>query len=268
MKLEVHPLAAIFPMLPDDELAELAADIKEHGLLHPIVIGEYEGKEVIVDGRNRFKACELAGVKPEFETLNGEDVIAFILSANVHRRSLTAGQRAMAKAFVYPETTERGGRGKKKTLPVPEGFSPQRLSEARLILRHSRVLAEAVIAGSKTLDAAVTEVRTEQNAADAIEEKMVRLQREASDLAALVTEGRMNVADAFAAFQDRKKRIREAIEDGRKAAQQRLTEFVAAVAMIDSALEYTNEIDLDDELVETVNQAARKLAEIAERLHR
>ena len=37
-ELAVHPVAALFPMLADDELDELAADIKANGLLQPIVL--------------------------------------------------------------------------------------------------------------------------------------------------------------------------------------------------------------------------------------
>jgi ParB-like chromosome segregation protein Spo0J len=64
--LAVHPVAALFPMLADDELEELVADIKERGLLQPIVL-DAEGR--VLDGRNRLKACELAGVKPTFRNL-------------------------------------------------------------------------------------------------------------------------------------------------------------------------------------------------------
>jgi ParB-like chromosome segregation protein Spo0J len=62
-ELAVHPVAALFPMLADDELGELAADIKERGLLQPIVL-DAEGR--VLDGRNRLAACKKVGVEPTF----------------------------------------------------------------------------------------------------------------------------------------------------------------------------------------------------------
>ena len=52
-------------MLADDELDELAADIKARGLLQPIVL-DAEGR--VLDGRNRLAACKKAGVKPDLIT--------------------------------------------------------------------------------------------------------------------------------------------------------------------------------------------------------
>ena len=94
LSYNVHPVAALFPTLPADELAQLAEDITANGLLEPIVL-DRDG--VLIDGRNRRKACERAGVEPTFTTLeDGQDPVDFIFGKNVRRRHLDAGQRAMA----------------------------------------------------------------------------------------------------------------------------------------------------------------------------
>ena len=85
-----------------DELADLAEDIKANGLKHPIVLGLYQDRQVVVDGRNRQDACAMAGVEPQFTKLNGEDIKAFIVSNNIKRRHLNSGQRAMAVAMNVP----------------------------------------------------------------------------------------------------------------------------------------------------------------------
>ena len=54
-----HSICLLFPQMTDEELRDLAEDIRIKGLLHDIVL--YQGK--ILDGRNRFLACKIAGVK-------------------------------------------------------------------------------------------------------------------------------------------------------------------------------------------------------------
>jgi ParB-like nuclease domain len=117
-ELPVFPPADVFPMMSEDELQELAADIRANGLNQPLVVAEIDGDLVLVDGRNRRAACELAKVEPEVRHLNGEDPNAYVLSANVHRRHMTKGQRAMAVAMISPEP-EKGGRGKKAVRDEP-----------------------------------------------------------------------------------------------------------------------------------------------------
>jgi hypothetical protein len=84
-----HPFN-VFPVISDAELDELAEDIKANGLTHPIIV--YEGK--ILDGRNRYLACKIAGVTPDFFEYLGDTPIQFSLSLNLHRRHLTTSQRA------------------------------------------------------------------------------------------------------------------------------------------------------------------------------
>ena len=58
--MEAHPAAALFPMLRDDELVIMGRDIAENGLQHPVIV--WNG--LILDGRNRTRACELVGITP------------------------------------------------------------------------------------------------------------------------------------------------------------------------------------------------------------
>ena len=102
----VHFLTAAFPMLEGDELLALAEDICDNGLRQPVVL-DRDGQ--VIDGRNRLKACELAGVTPTFVTTD-LDPIAYILSVNVHSRHLSKGQQAMAYAMAYPVAIDRAQR--------------------------------------------------------------------------------------------------------------------------------------------------------------
>lgn len=65
----------------------------------------------------------------------------------------------MALAMIYPEP-EKGGRGRKSTETV--GFSAQRLSYARTVLREAPNQAYRVLRGTEKLDAAYQSVMENQ----------------------------------------------------------------------------------------------------------
>jgi len=104
----VHPAAALFPLMQGTELTLLVQDIAHNGLHEPIVL--HQG--LILDGRNRLHACELAEVEPRFVEWEGDgSPIAFVLSRNLHRRHLDESQRsviaARAKVMFKKEAAER-----------------------------------------------------------------------------------------------------------------------------------------------------------------
>jgi hypothetical protein len=90
---------------------------------------------MLVDGRNRLEACKRAKVKPKTVDLDGDDPVAFVLSANIHRRHMTKAQQAMAVAMVHPEPT-KGGRGNKNSAKKLQGLNHTYITQARAVLRH------------------------------------------------------------------------------------------------------------------------------------
>ncbi|MHB1220178.1 MAG: ParB N-terminal domain-containing protein [Alphaproteobacteria bacterium] len=107
LEYRTHPAAEIFPLLSGAELDALVADIKEHGLREPVVL--FDG--AILDGRNRYRACQQLGVKTKTVEWDGEGTPeAFVVSMNLHRRHLNESQRGMiaAKIAVRPSGDQRG----------------------------------------------------------------------------------------------------------------------------------------------------------------
>jgi hypothetical protein len=88
-----HEAANIFP-LDDDSLPALADDIKANG--QQVAIELLDGK--VLDGRRRWLACKMAGVKPVTKDVNVADPVAYVLSLNLHRRHLTTSQASACAA--------------------------------------------------------------------------------------------------------------------------------------------------------------------------
>ena len=54
---------AIPKHIDSNVLKELADSIKEHGMINPVIVTEEEGKYYIIDGEQRWRAAQLAGLK-------------------------------------------------------------------------------------------------------------------------------------------------------------------------------------------------------------
>src|SRR5215831_9305 len=138
---EFHPIANVFPLMKGDEFKQFKKDIKTNKLREPIVI--YEGK--ILDGRNRYNACKELGLPVDNARLlpAGTDPIAFVVSANVHRRHLNESQRA-AIAAQLATFTHGGDRSKAPIGALTDAAAAKLLNVGeRSVERAKTVLKEA-----------------------------------------------------------------------------------------------------------------------------
>jgi ParB-like chromosome segregation protein Spo0J len=91
-QLPSHPAADLFPMMSEEEFQGLKADIDAHGQHEEIVLCD----GMILDGRNRYRACRELKCEPRMYALAKniiQDPFAFVLSANLHRRHLNGEQK-------------------------------------------------------------------------------------------------------------------------------------------------------------------------------
>ncbi len=206
--LRTHPAAELFPLLDGPELADLAEDIRANGLHEPVWLWrDPDHGMVLLDGRNRARACEIAGVPLMTRQYVGSDPIGFSISANVRRRHLTSGQLGFLaldvkalyedeakKAQVHGRTApgDRERAGQKPTLPLSRG-------EAN---RHER---ESAARAAKAVGTSRATVNRAERAAKA-----------APDLAAKVKDGTLAAARADRIIRDREaeeRRVAQAKQD-------------------------------------------------------
>jgi ParB-like chromosome segregation protein Spo0J len=92
--LQPHPAATIFPEMSEPDFASLKEDISEHGQRDPVIVFQNQ----ILDGRNRYRACQELGIEAKTEEFVGDDPVAFVVSKNLKRRHLNESQRASVAA--------------------------------------------------------------------------------------------------------------------------------------------------------------------------
>lgn len=165
-ELELHPLCTLFPRLAGSAFDALRDDIRVNGLRHPIVL--HQG--MILDGGNRYRACVDAGIEPKFAKFEGSNLVSFVLSANLHRRHMSAGQQAaiVASATDWAKAQTHGGdrkTGQGEGLHLEtvaqraatSGATTRTQKDADKLVREAPALAKQVTQGNKSLYQAVKE---------------------------------------------------------------------------------------------------------------
>jgi hypothetical protein len=68
--IKFHPVTACIPEIEGQDFVDLVRDIKEHGLIQPILV--HPEDDSVIDGRARVRACREAGVEPRYQKLDGQ----------------------------------------------------------------------------------------------------------------------------------------------------------------------------------------------------
>jgi hypothetical protein len=209
--MKPHPIAEIFPDIEGAEFSALVEDIRKNGCLQPLVM--YQGK--ILDGRNRWRACQKLGIKPKTVDYRGDDPVGFVLSLNLTRRHLTDDQRAMVGAKIAalgegrPKTPPIGGVKIPSTKETAKALqvAPRRIERARKIENEGTPeLKEAVNRGDVSMSAAAViaeapakvqkeAVKDHGKTAPAIAKKIAEEKKEAKPASPIKTMG-LEVPDA------------------------------------------------------------------------
>lgn len=161
---ELHPLCTLFPRMQGAEFDALVADIRENGQREPIIL--HDG--MILDGGNRYRACLEAGVEPQFTKFGGGNIVAYVLSANLHRRHMTAGQQAAIVASAQdwakaqkvgkPKSGNATGLERVEDRAAQSGASDKTQRMADRVAREAPDLAKKVAHGEVSLPKAHEQV--------------------------------------------------------------------------------------------------------------
>ncbi|MBU1172998.1 MAG: ParB N-terminal domain-containing protein [Proteobacteria bacterium] len=174
--MEINPLANMLPMIQGEEWESFKADIAKNGIKQPVMV--HEG--AIIDGRNRWKACQELNLDCPITEWDGHgSILDYIISCNLERRHLTPSQRAAFAAEALPlferelkekERLRKSGKLTMANLPQSKGLardhaaralhtSGRAVQDAKKIQEKSPELFERVKAGEKTVNEALSELQ-------------------------------------------------------------------------------------------------------------
>lgn len=133
----------------EEALNELAASVKEHGILQPIVVRPFEGGYMIVAGERRYRASKLAGldkIPALVRTLTKQNKLELSLIENLQRSDLNIMETAAAYALLRDEhglkLDEIGERVGKSTAAISNTLRLLRLPKAVLKALHDGKMTE------------------------------------------------------------------------------------------------------------------------------
>lgn len=122
-----HRIAAKYQILGAVAMKRLADDIASNGQIAPCLVWG----ALLVDGRNRWRACELAGIAPrvEFREFSSDMECASWIKSNNERRDMSEGARVMLAAdpdfiavYAYEAKKRQISNLRQGSAPVPANW--------------------------------------------------------------------------------------------------------------------------------------------------
>jgi len=200
-KLEKHPVADLFPMMSASEFARLKTDIETNGQREDIVVW----RGLLIDGRNRLRACEELDIEPQIAELMDEtDPVQYALSHNLHRRHLKTAQRAIVAAKLA--TMQLGDNQHSEEGAQNCAASQDKAAELLSVSRRSVQSARHVLSNGSTVLATAVE---SGEVPVSLAERLLKTGCNVKDQAKLVAEGRKAIQDFITAKNPPKKREQE-----------------------------------------------------------
>ena len=233
-----HRYADYVPVADDKDQYALRQSVAEIGLLEPIVL--FQG--AILDGRHRYKACQVMGVEPRFIEFEGdeEQALQFVLAKNVARRQLTTIQKLNLREKLVPEIA--------------------RLKEAALANQRANLTeGQVLVAPAGRVDEAIADMigvsRETQRQFDAVK-KIAEVNSDANEFMQQMLAGEIGVEKAYkqtkASVSD--ELDREARAQAGPTPAKQLTEIKALVNKAAALLAYDYDlVTADDELADKLD---------------
>lgn len=109
VNVRIVPPSSIIPnphqprtVMDDEKLAELAASIKEHGLIQPLIVTEQDGQLILIAGERRWRAAQLAKLERipvVVKEATPQAMLELAIIENVQRADLNP----LEEAYAYQE---------------------------------------------------------------------------------------------------------------------------------------------------------------------
>lgn len=135
-----------FRLYPEDKLADMAQNIKEHGILNPCIVRPRDGRYQLLAGHNRTAAAKLAGmtvIPCIIKEVEDDTAALYMIDSNLYQREqILPSERAAAYAMklaIYRRQGKRTDLTGEAPSSAAERVAEESGESARSVQRYARL---------------------------------------------------------------------------------------------------------------------------------